>query len=115
MGKVGRFVVNPSAGAYCQVRLDSGDTILVSHEKGGARGDSLSISVRQWWGFASGETLFTCRLEEAEGRGVLTALLSGAPDGSAQATPLGALVHYVKDCASPAEVKAKCWALFRAE
>lgn len=51
MVKVGRLVVNPSAGAYCRVRLDSGDTILVSHEKVIGRADSLTISVLRWWGF----------------------------------------------------------------
>ena len=85
MGKVGRFVVNPSVGTYCQVRLDSGDT------------------------------LFTCRLEDLVGRRAVARLLLGAPEGSAQATPFGALVHYVKDCASPADDKARCWALFATE
>jgi hypothetical protein len=107
MGKVGRFIANPRAGSYCYVRLDSGDTILVSHEKGIARGDALNISTVRWWGLLPGEALFTCRLTDVEER-----LLRGAPPGSIQATPLGALADYVKDCASPAEVKAKCRALF---
>ena len=38
MGKVGRFVIDPKAGAYCQVVLDSGEKILVNHDKGGFKG-----------------------------------------------------------------------------
>jgi hypothetical protein len=34
MGKVGRFVTDPKAGAFCQITLDSGEKILVSHDKG---------------------------------------------------------------------------------
>jgi len=35
MGKVGRFITDPKAGAYCQVTLDSGDKLIVNHAKGG--------------------------------------------------------------------------------
>jgi hypothetical protein len=38
MGKVGRFVTDPKAGAFCQITLDSGEKILVSHDKGGFKG-----------------------------------------------------------------------------
>jgi hypothetical protein len=31
-----------------------------------------------------------------------------APDGSARATPLGALVEHIKDCGSAADVRARC-------
>ena len=44
MGKVGRFVTDPKAGAYCQIALDSGEKILVSHDKGGFKGGHLSIT-----------------------------------------------------------------------
>jgi hypothetical protein len=33
MPKVGRFVVDPGAGADCQVTLDNGEKILVSHDQ----------------------------------------------------------------------------------
>lgn len=39
MGKVGRFVTDPKGGAYCQVTLDSGETMLVSHDSMGSRAD----------------------------------------------------------------------------
>jgi hypothetical protein len=35
MGKVGRFVTDPKAWAFCQIALDSGEKVLVSHDKGG--------------------------------------------------------------------------------
>jgi len=38
MGKVGRFVTDPKAGAFCQIALDSGEKVLVSHDKGGFKG-----------------------------------------------------------------------------
>src|SRR5262245_41617909 len=58
MGKVGRFVSDPKAGAFCQIALDSGEKILVSHDKGGFKGGRLSIATLKWLGLASGETLF---------------------------------------------------------
>jgi hypothetical protein len=115
MGKVGRFVVDPRAGAYCRIQLDGGDTILVSHEKGGYKGGRLTISTQKWWGLASGETLFTCDLDSAEGGAALSRLVSGAPEGSAQATPLGAFVSHVKDCRSASDVAAACRQLLRPE
>jgi hypothetical protein len=113
MGRVGRFVVDPRAGAYCRIRLDGGDTILVSHEKGGFKGGRLTISAQKWWGLGSGETLFSCDLDSAEGRAILSRLVSGAPEGSAQATPLGAFVSHVKDCRSASDVAATCRRLLR--
>lgn len=41
-------------------------------------------------------------------------LTRGAHPESADATPLGALVKYVKDCGTPADVKARCAALMSA-
>ena len=38
MAKVGRFVTDPKPGAYCQVVLDSGEKIIVNHDKGGFKG-----------------------------------------------------------------------------
>jgi hypothetical protein len=38
-------------------------------------------------------------------------LTQGTAEGSADATPLGAFVNYVKDCKSAEDVKAKCAAL----
>ena len=108
MGKVGRFVTDPKAGAYCQITLDSGEKILVNHDKGGFKGGSVTITEVKWWGFASGETLYEVNLDGPDGKAALARLTKGAPEGSARATPLGAFVDYVKDCASMAEVRARC-------
>jgi hypothetical protein len=113
MGKVGRFVSDPKAGAFCQIALDSGEKILVSHDKGGFKGGRLSIAMLKWLGLASGETLFELDLDTPEGRAILTRLAAGAPEGSARATPLGALVEHVKDCASAEDVRARCSGLAR--
>jgi hypothetical protein len=111
MAKVGRFVINPSVGSYCSIRLDSGERILVCHEKAGTVPDSVTIQELRWWGFASGDTLLRSDLQDAEGQRILARLVAGAPPGSARATPLGAFVEYVKDARSVAEARTKCAAL----
>jgi hypothetical protein len=111
MGKVGRFVTDPKAGAYCQIALDSGEKILVSHDKGGFKGGHLSITTLKWLGLASGDTLFELDLEAPRGKAILAQLTAGAPEGSVRATPLGALVEQVKDCGSAGEVRTRCAAL----
>jgi hypothetical protein len=105
VGKVGRFVTDPKAGAFCQITLDSGEKILVSHDKGGFKGGHLSITTLKWLGLASGETPFELDLETPEGKAALARLTAGAPEGRARATPLGALVEHVKDCASTGDVR----------
>jgi hypothetical protein len=109
MAKVGRFVVDPKAGAYCQITLDSGEKILVNHDKGGFKGGSITIEKTKWWG--SGERLFTCDLGSSAGQAAVARLTQGSAAGSSDATPLGAFVNYLKDCKSADEVKSKCAAL----
>ena len=110
MAKVGPFTIDPKAGAYCQIRLDSGEKVIVSHDKGGFKGGCLSIEVSKLMGFSS-DRIFSCELDTAEGRIALAELTRGAPNGHVDATPLGALVKYIKDCGSVALVKARCAAL----
>ena len=110
MGKVGRFVSDPKAGAYCQIVLDSGEKILVNHDKGGFKGGRLSISQVKWMGLG-GETLFECDLDGTAGKAALSQLTKGAEAGSARATPLGAFVAYVKDCHDVAALRSTCAAL----
>ena len=109
MAKVGRFVVDPKAGAYCQLTLDSGEKLIVNHDKGGFKGGRLTIEKAKWWG--SGEQIFACDLDSAAGREAVARLTQGVVEGSAVATPLGAFVHYVKECKSAEDVRAKCAAL----
>ena len=107
MAKVGRFVTDPKSGAYCQITLDSGDKILVNHDKGGFKGGHLTIEVPKFLGLSS-ERIFSCDLDSAEGKAALAQLTRGAAPGSVQATPLGAFVQHVKDCGTAAAVKTSC-------
>jgi hypothetical protein len=110
MGKVGRFISDPKAGAYCNITLDSGEKILVNHDKGGFKGGAVTIDAVKLWGLSS-TTLYRCDLDSPEGQAVMARLTRGATPGSVDATPLGAFVKYVKDCDSVESVKAKCAAL----
>jgi hypothetical protein len=110
MGKVGTFVTDPKAGAYCQITLDNREKIIVNHDKGGFKGGWLTIEVSKLMGFSS-DRVFACNLDSAEGKAALARLTRDAREGSVEATPLGAFVEYVKDCGSAAEVKTKCAAL----
>jgi hypothetical protein len=111
MGKVGRFVTDPKVGAYCKISLDSGEKILVSHDKGGFTEGAVTIEEVRWWGLIPGDTLFRCELGRDEGRRMLARLTRTTPATGTGATPLGAIVDYVKDARSVSEVKAKCAAL----
>src|SRR4026208_1115636 len=99
MAKVGRFVTDPRAGAYCQITLDSGEKIVVNHEKGGFKGGRLTIEVVKFLGLSS-DRVFTCNLDGEEGRAVLTLLTRNARPDGVEATPLGAFVEYVGNCGS---------------
>ena len=102
MAKVGRFVRDAKAGSYCQITLDSGERIIVSHDRW-----RLTIELSKHFGFSS-DTIFGCDLDTPEGRTALAVLTSGAHPESADATPLGAFVKFVKDSGTAADVKARC-------
>jgi len=110
MPKVGRFVTDPRAGAYCQITLDRGEKVIVSHEKGGFKGGRLTIEATKFMGFAS-DRIFACDLDGSEGQSMLAWLTRGAEPGSLAATPLGAAVEFVKDAGTLAELKTRCAAL----
>ena len=110
MAKVGHFVIDPKAGAYCQITLDSGEKILVNHDKGASKAGRLSIEVTKFMGLSSNR-IFGCDLDTPQGTAVLGRLTRDARPGTSEATPLGALVEFVKPCSSVAEVKSKCAAL----
>ena len=111
MGKVGRFITDPKAGAYCQVTLDSGDKLIVNHAKGGFKGGPLTIETTKWWG--GGQRIVSIDLDTPQSKAALATLTAGHAAESALATPLGAFAEYVKDCPSVDDVKAKCEALVR--
>lgn len=107
MPKVGRFVTDPRAGAYCQITLDSGEKVIVNHDKGGFKGGLLSIEVSKFMGL-SADRVFICNLDTPAGQEVLAWLTRGAEPGSLAATPLGAAVEFVRDAGTLAELKARC-------
>jgi hypothetical protein len=107
MSKVGRFVTDPRAGAYCQVTLDDGEKIIVNHDKGGFKGGHLTIEVSKFMGLSS-DQIFACNLDSPHGQSVRDWLTRGADPGNIAATPLGAAVEFVKDCGSLAELRKMC-------
>ena len=110
MPKVGRFVTNPRAGTYCQITLDSGEKVIVNHDKGGFRGGLLTIEVSKLMGLRS-ERIFACNLDSPAGQDVRARLTRGAEPGSLKATPLGATVDFVRAAGTLTELKARCAAL----
>jgi len=110
MAKVGRFVTDAKAGAYCRITLDSGEKLIVNHDKGGFKGGHLRVEVVRLMGLSS-QLLFSCDLDVPKGQVVLGRLTHHAAPGTTDATPLGAFVNNVKDCGSVAEVTTKCAAL----
>jgi hypothetical protein len=111
MAKIGTFVVDPKAGSYSSITLDSGERIMVSHDQGGFKGGTLTVLETRWWGFATGETFLTCNLDSPEGKAALSRLTRGVDPKSARATPLGAFVYALAECKSLADVRGRCTAL----
>lgn len=110
MGKVGRFVTDPRVGAYCHVTLDSGEKLIVNHDKGGFKGGRLVIEVRKFMGLGS-TPIFQCDLDGPEGKAALAQITRDAEPQSMAATPLGAFVEYVRHGTTVEEVKRLCAAL----
>ena len=94
MGKVGRWVTDPKAGAYCTISLESG----------------LTIERMKFFGFSS-ERVFTCNLDAPDGRIALAFLTREATPQSIDATPLGAFVKYLKTGQSVDDVTSRCTSL----
>jgi hypothetical protein len=110
MTSIGPFIVDPKAGAYCRITLDSGEKILVNHDKGGFKGGRLTIEATKWLGL-SADKVFECDLDSPGGKATLAHLTGASATASATSTPLGAFVDYIKDCRSVADIKTKCGAL----
>lgn len=99
MAKVGRWITDPKAGAYCRITLDSGEKIIVNHDKGGFKGGWLTIERLKLLGFSS-DRIFACDLDSQEGKNALSFLTCEATEQRPDATPLGAFVKYLKSCQS---------------
>jgi hypothetical protein len=110
MAKVGRVVVDSKVGAHCTITLDSGEKIIVNHDKAEVRGGSVTIERLKLLGFSS-DRLLRCDLEREPGTSILRFLTRDAVAGSPEATPLGAFVKYLASCRSSGEVVSRCAAL----
>lgn len=110
MAKVGRWVTDPKVGVHCTMTLDSGEKIMLSHDKAELRGGSVTIERLKLFGFSS-DRLLTCDLDREPGRSIFGFLIRDAEEGSRDATPLGAFVNYLKTCRSAGEVVSRCAAL----
>jgi hypothetical protein len=105
MAKVGQVVTIPT-GSYCNIKLDSGEKIIVSHDPGGSgvsAGARLTVDRLKLMGFSS-DTVVQIDLDTAEGKAALAELAKEGPPGS----PLRVFIAYVQRCASVAEVIARC-------
>ena len=114
MAKVGQVVTIPT-GSYCNITLDSGEKIVVNHEPGGhgaSTGARLTVDRLKLMGFSS-EVVVTIDLDTAEGQAALAELTKDRGTGTA-GSPLRALVAYVQECASVADLVAHCQQLLRA-
>jgi hypothetical protein len=107
MTKIGTYVTDPKAGGYCRITLDSGQKIIVNHAEGGFKGGPLTIEETKWMGLGTGAMIFKCDLDGPAGKEILARLTRNAAPGTADATPLGAFVNYIKDCRSIEEIKTK--------
>ena len=110
MAKVGRFVTDPKAGAYCYVTLDGGEKVIVNHSEGSLKGGRLTVELSKLMGFSS-ERIFTCDLDTPEGQTIVQWLTRGAEPGSTAATPLGGLVQFVKESGTLPELRGRSAAL----
>jgi hypothetical protein len=107
VGSINAFVTDPQGGGFCELDLDGGQRIRVSHQKMSAKAGWLTIDMLKFLGF-SPDRIFVCNLDSPEGKAALEQLTRDVPSESVLATPLGAFVGYINDCWSVEEVQAKC-------
>jgi hypothetical protein len=111
LSTIKRFVTDPQGGGFCELDLDGGQRIKVSHQKMASRAGWLTIDVLKFTGI-SADRIFVVNLDSPEGKAAMARLTCDVlPPENILATPVGAFVGYVKDCWSVEEVQAKCRAL----
>jgi hypothetical protein len=110
MSKVGRSAPHPGDVTYCRVRLDSGEKVLVSHEKSGDQNGRLAVEIPRWLGLNS-ERVCVLDLDTVEGRASMLRVLAVVPQ-STHATPLESLVEYVQEARDTDDVRWRCRALY---
>ena len=104
--ETGSGTTDPNAVAYCTITLDSGEKVIINHEKGGFKGGWLRIEQVKLFGLSS-EPIFACNLDSDDGKTALSFLTRDAQEKSLDASPLGAFVKYLQTCRSVDEVKAR--------
>ena len=102
MGKVGRWVTDPYTGSSCTLSLDSGDKLVIKHEKAGHKTGWLMIDRLKALGL-NRERVFACNLDSPEGIAALEFLKDDSP--------LRAFIRYLETCRSVDEVKSRCAAV----
>jgi hypothetical protein len=107
MRKVGP-VVNLRTGSYCDMTLDSGERIVVSHEPGrrGLVHGRLAVERLKLMGFSS-EPVVRIALDTLEGQAILAKLRVPEVPGTLAGT-LRRFVEYLQGCRSVAEIAARC-------
>jgi hypothetical protein len=90
--------------------FESGEQIVVRHDRGGFNGGRLTIEVPKLLGFRA-QVLFAFDLDGGAGQAALARVRRGRLDGTAGAAPLIAFVKYLNSCRSLAEVTIRCRAL----
>ena len=112
MAKVGQWVSDSKAGAYCKLTFNNGEKIYINHDKGGFKGGWLTIDrvSGTFLGFDM-DRIFTCDLDSDEGQSALSCLTRDVEPESLYRTPLGAFVKYLRSSGSVDEVMARCRAL----
>jgi hypothetical protein len=103
-------VNDPRGGGSCELDLDGGQRIKVSHQMMASRAGWLTIDAMKFMGLSS-DRLFVVNLDSPEGKAAMARLTRDVPSESILSTPLGAFVGWIKDCWSVEEVQAKCRAL----
>jgi hypothetical protein len=110
MSKIGRSARGPGDVTYCRVRLDSGEKILVSHEKSGLQNGRLAVEIPRWLGL-NAERVCVLDLDTVEGRASMLRVLAVVPPRS-DCTPLESLVEYVQEARDVDDVRWRCRALY---
>jgi hypothetical protein len=73
-------VTDREAGAHCQIKLDSGESIMVSQDRTGFAVGIVTIQEIRLSGLAPGAVLFRFDLEGETGQRLLARLVQGAPN-----------------------------------
>jgi hypothetical protein len=109
-GQVAGAVPEPKRGAYCSITLESGETIVVNHDRDPLDGGRLTVERPSTRGIGP-DRIFECDFAYQPGKSALVFLFRAAPERGLGATPLEAFVRYLRSCGSVREIQARCRSL----